>query len=94
MWPTKCNKSIYQKTIILFFFCLLVQYEHDVKYKDMCFKRSELASRRRMKERVRWDEVCTRMSKYQFRRMFRMSIECFDELCQTIICAIGERKFK
>ena len=34
------------------------------------------------------------MSKYQFRRMFRMSIDCFEELCQTIICAIGERKFK
>ena len=94
MWMTQGKKSIYQKTIILFVFCLLVQYEHDIKYKDMCLKRSEIALRRRKKNRVRWDDVSSRMSKYQFRRMFRMSINCFEELCQTIICAIGEKKFK
>ena len=94
MWMTQCNKSIYQKTLILLFFCLLVQYEYDIKYKDMCLNRSEIASRRRKKDRVRWDDVSSRMSKYQFRRMFRMSINCFEELCQTIICAVGEKKFK
>ena len=29
----------------------------------------------------------------QFRRMFRMSRDCFDNLCQAIIAAVGEREF-
>ena len=33
------------------------------------------------------------MSKYQFRQIFRITRECFDELCQTIISSVDENQF-
>ena len=81
MLPIKLNKIIYQKIIVLFFFCLLAHYENDLKYESMCLERSWIARHRRKKERVSWDEVCTCMSKYQFRRRWSRNI--------FVVCSIG-----
>ena len=60
----------------------------------MCEIRSEQGLNRRKKVRVRWDDISHRIGDYQFRRMFRMTRECFSSLCHSIIGAIGESKFK
>ena len=71
-----------------------MQYESNDLYDKMCEDRHKHACNRRKKERIRWDEVNTRIGDYQFRRMFRMDRACFKELCFTIIGAVGESKFK
>ena len=53
-----------------------------------------LAKKRRKKKRILWSAVNERISDVQFRRMFRMSRDCFDTLCQHIISKIGEKNFK
>ena len=93
MW-LKCSQTAVINAMYVILFSLLLQYEDTIKYELMCKKRSEYAPNIRKKERVTFDEVATHMSKYQFRRMLRMTRECFDELFQTIICAVGEKEFK
>ena len=56
--------------------------------------RSERGLNRSKKVRVRWDDISSRMGDCQFRRMFRMTRECFSLLCFSIICAVGESHFK
>ena len=65
--------------------------KHDI-YMSLC--KSEAAKSRRQKKRPSWDEVNDRISDSHFRRMFRMSRECFNNLCSVIIMNIGEDKFK
>ena len=72
----------------------MVQFETDDAHERMCEDRSKLACNRRKKERVNWQEVSDRMGDYQFRRMFRMSRRCFQDLCFTIIGKVGESAFK
>ena len=93
MWP-KQSQAIITHAISLLFLTLLVQYNDAIHYESMCQRRSEDAHNCRDKERVTWNEMAMCMSKYQFRRMFRMTRQCFDELCQTIICSVGEIQFK
>ena len=49
---------------------------------------------RRHKTRVLWSEVQNCIGDTHFCRMFRMSRDCFSELCSKIIASIGESKFK
>ena len=70
------------------------QFDVEKANEMMCEERSFVASNRRKKKRVLWHDVSNRMGDYQFRRMFRMSKPCFEELCQTIIGKIGESNFK
>ena len=73
-----------------------------VCFKQFCQKKrnindsilkSNLALNRRKKERVPWSKINERISDNHFRRMFRMTRKCFDQLCSQIICSIGERAF-
>ena len=56
--------------------------------------RSESALSRRPKERMSWSEFNSRVTDSHFRRMFRMSRNCFDLLCCAIISRVTEKKFK
>ena len=83
------------KTLLLY--CVLVVFSiWEIDYN--CWKNSnrnsEGAKKRRKKKRISWSAVSSRISDYQFRRMFRMSRECFSLLCQKITCSIGEKAFK
>ena len=93
MWPHVDN-HIYRYAIPLLLYCILVQYEANDQYEKMCETRREQGLNRRKKVRVKWDEISSRMGDYQFRRMFRMTRECFTLLCFSIIGAIGESQFK
>ena len=66
------------------------QKQHDVSASIL---KSDLALSRRIKIRVPWSIINERISDIHFRRMFRMTRQCFDELCSKIRCSIGERAF-
>ena len=85
---------LYYKLIPLLWYCIMKQFEVEKGKERICEERSFYASNRRKKKRVKWHEVSERMGDYQFRRMFRMTKPCFEELCQTIIGKIGESHFK
>ena len=93
MWP-KVSNHLLRYAIPLLLYCILVQYEANFKYDTMCEIRHKQGLNRRTKVRVKWDEISYRMGDYQFRRMFRMTRECFSLLCATIVGAIGESQFK
>ena len=93
MWPHVDNHILHY-AIPLLLYCILVQYEANDQYDRMCETRREQGLNRRKKVRVKWDEISSRMGDYQFRRMFRMTRECFTLLCFSIIGAIGESQFK
>ena len=54
-------------------------------------KKSDASQKRTWKQRMKWSEFQGRLTDRQFRRMFRMSRECFLSLCQKL-SLIGERK--
>ena len=56
--------------------------------------RREYALRRRRKNRIQWSDLQQPISDNHFRRMFRMSRDCFKQLCAKIIASIGESRFK
>ena len=77
-----------------FILCVLLWYERDKTYVSLCDQKSNIARSRRNKKRVTWEYISERMGDYQFRRMFRMSKDCFNSLCQTIKMKVGESDFK
>ena len=82
-------------TLILYYLLVVLsQWEIDYNCWKTSQRNSEGAKKRRKKKRIPWSEVSSRTSNYQFRRMFRMSRECFFLLCQTITCAVVESAFK
>ena len=46
------------------------------------------------KKSVPWSSVDSMLNNRQFRRMFRMTRECFELLCEKIKLSVGEKKFK
>jgi DDE superfamily endonuclease len=46
------------------------------------------------KNRPSWESFTSRVSSIHFRRMFRMSLECFTALCKRISIKIGEDRFR
>ena len=52
------------------------------------------AKKRRKKKRVLWSSVDLMLNERQFRRMFRMTRECFALLCEKIKISVGESVFK
>ena len=68
----------------------IVDFERD--YKHRCI--SEGTKTRRLKKSIPWSTVNKRICDQQFRRMFRMTRQCFSELCQLIISKVGEKQFK
>ena len=78
---------------LLLYLCFkkYVNDKHDIY---MSLKLSSAAKNRRKKTRPTWDEVNLKISDTHFRRMFRMSRECFNSLCNVVLRNIGEEKFK
>ena len=52
------------------------------------------AKKRRPIKRVPWSHVDSMLNERQFRRMFRMTRECFHLLCDKIKISVGENTFK
>ena len=57
-------------------------------------KASADAKKRRKKKRIPWSHVDQMLNERQFRRMFRMTRECFALLCEKIKISVGESMFK
>ena len=70
------------------------QYQQKLKEFTSSCASSQRAKKRRVRKREEWSSLITRISDIQFRRMFRMSKQCFVALCDTIISWVGESKFK
>ena len=74
------------------------EFEH--KYRTILKKlrlsnaRSNSSKNRVFRQRRRWDEFKKKLTKRQFRRYFRMELECFDELANKIETTVGEDNFK
>ena len=56
--------------------------------------RASSAKKRVFKERQSWESFQTQLSDRQFRRYFRMSRDCFDQLCKRIEKNVGQSTFK
>ena len=93
---TTPSQPINTAKILILYYLLVVFSQWEIDYN--CWlnsnRNSEGAKKRRKKKRIKWSEVSSRISDYQFRRMFRMSRECFSLLCQKITCGVGEKVFK
>ena len=87
-------KDIILAILPLLLYIVLNQFQLDFTAYKLSEERSQLARNRRKKCRITWSSVSHRISDKQFRRMFRMSRHCFNQLCQHIILSIGEDKFK
>ena len=74
-------------------------YFSQVLYPDLCIysKRCEYSNsckNRNVITRLSWRSFCSSTHDKQFRRMFRMNKTCFDELCASIVNAVGDSSFK
>jgi hypothetical protein len=65
-----------------------------IEQETLSLYRKDAAMRRCRRSRLSWYEFTNSVSDIQFRRMFRMSKQCFNELCQSIITSVGEDGFK
>ena len=72
----------------------LSQYEVNYNAWQTFSNKSTTGRRRREKTRILWSTVCKCIIDKQFRRMFRMTRACFQQLCAKIIMQIGESNFK
>ena len=79
------------KALIGIEFCLCLFY---IQYQSKCERIAADAKRRKPKNRFDWDSFRNSLTDHQFRRMFRMSKEDFDVLCNMIIDAVGVEEFK
>ena len=87
-------KSLLSLIVALIVFHTFKLYDIDYQKRMKSENNSRLAKKRRKKRRVLWTYVNDRISDLQFRRMFRMTRDCFDLLCNTIIAGVGEKAFK
>ena len=71
-----------------------LQRSQQLQQKELSFVLSNNAKQRRPKKRVPWSSVDSMLNNRQFRRMFRMTRECFELLCEKIKLSVGEKKFK
>ena len=88
------DKPKFMKTILpVIIYYIYYQYDIEITALIKRENMSYAAKSRRIPQRISWSEVNKRISNTQFRRMFRMSRQCFDHLCDVIISRIGESKF-
>ena len=78
--------------IMLLLFFARYEVIHSSWHRSM--NASIIAHKRRKKKRIHWSTVNLVISDRQFRRIFWMNRDCFNCLCQRIICSVGEREFK
>ena len=67
---------------------------HRIEMEHYSLERSIQAQRRMKPIRVQWVNYCGNMRNVHFRRRFRMTKECFNDLCMTIKKHVGEIEFK
>lgn len=65
-----------------------------VRKKRISRVRRQQAASRTFRQRKTWSDFQTKLTDRQFRRYFRMSRECFDELSRKIVLNVGEDVFK
>ena len=80
--------------IHLMVYFVVSQYKVQTKLQLHIQSNSRLVLKRREKKRITWCEVNKRISHVHFRRMFRMTRDYFDLLCQKNIAAIDESMFR
>ena len=64
-----------------------------LKHALFCHIYSEAAKVVKPSAQLKWKEFKDFLMDAQFRRMFRMPKECFDDLCSHIEDVVGEEKF-
>ena len=88
------HQNVINTLMCYYVLVLFSQWEIDYNCWESSNRNSLGAKKRRKKKRIAWSNVSSRISDVQFRRMFRMSRECFGTLCHKIACAVGDRQFK
>jgi len=67
---------------------------YDRRQKEISNLKKSAANNRRFKRRRSWNGFQDRLSDRQFRQYFRMSRECFQQLCNKIEDNVGPDEFK
>ena len=67
---------------------------YDRRQKEISNLKKSAAKNRRFKRRRSWNGFQDQLSDRQFRRYFRMSRECFQQLCNKIEDNVGSDEFK
>ena len=88
------TKDILLTVLPLLLYYTFSQYEANYNAWQLHLQLSKCAKNRRVKKRIKWSTVGERIRDKQFRRMFRMTRNCFAELCTNIITSVGEKEFK
>ena len=88
------DKSITIKLLALLLCAYIHQSQQLIKEREQSVAISNHAKARRKKKRIPWSYVDNMLNDRQFRRMFRMTRECFALLCENIKVAVGESVFK
>ena len=88
------TKDILLSVLPLLLFYTFSQFEANYNAWQLYQCLSNSAKNRRVKKRIKWSHVGERISNKKFRRMFRMTRECFSELCSHIKTSIVEKEFK
>ena len=73
---------------------IFVQYHIDLKECEAHLHRCKSAKSRKKKKWIKWSDINVQIIDMQFRHMFRMTREYFQQLCQTMIRNFGESCFK
>ena len=88
------DKTFVLIIISLILYTIFIQYEMEhVNWLHSC-SNYNLGSKRRKKESIRWETINRRISERKYRRMFRITNECFALLCGSMIIGVGEEHFK
>ena len=71
---------------------LLIKYAVGYAMEKKLLKKSRILQPKQ--PRIKWSELTSDISEYKFRRMYRMTRECFHNLCKSIQDAVGIDKFR
>ena len=89
------NKHNFIKTLLpLLLYDIFSQYAIKKQRFEHIRYLTQKAKSRRVKKHILWSTINEQISEIQFRRMFCMSRDCFNELCKKIIDNVGESAFK
>ena len=90
-------KIIDRRLSLQFLSLLLLLHLNKVQKHEQYKNHTRMSNRalsRRKKKRIPWQYVDSMLNERQFRRMFRMTRECFHLLCEKMKITVGESEFK